>query len=439
MTGIAPSLSLAHDGDALRDAVDSPKVIPPPICFRGVAHAATKRFWEGTQRVRSPEETLTAIRPYFRQIGLTRLANITGLDRIGIPTVLSVRPNSPNLSVDAGKGFTLAAAMASAAMECIERYSAENPTFTEFSATWTDVSQRHATIPFELLPIAKRALLRPDWPLKWTLGWDLVAQRDVAIPSLLVGMEAAGTVGDADNPFQTGSNGLSSGNNFLEALNGGLLELVERDAVACQRHAWDVLSRAIPRVRLETITHPAVRDLLARFQRADVSAVLFDCTTDTQVPVYMAYLFDERTRHIGIYRGYGAHLDPGIAMVRALTEAVQARLIFIAGSRDDFYRHHYLRLKQSDHEGALARFAEIPSTVDASERQSLATPTFEGDIGVLLARLQRAGIRQIIAVDLTPPGMDVSAIRVMAPGLEGYMFDYYAPGARARAFLREVQ
>jgi ribosomal protein S12 methylthiotransferase accessory factor len=261
----------------------------------------------------------------------------------------------------------------------------------------------------------------------------------VAIPSLLVGMDALGPVRGTDNPFQTGSNGLSSGNNFLEALNGGLLELIERDAVACQRHAWDVLARAIPRVRLDTIVHPAVCDLLDRFRHAGVAAVLFDCTVDTGIPVYMAYLFDERTRHIGIYRGYGAHLDPGIAMVRALTEAVQARLIFIAGSRDDFFRHHYLRLKQSDHEGALERFAEIPATVDATERTSLATATFEGDVGVLMQRLHAVGIPQVIAVDLTPPGIDVSALRVMAPGLEGYMFEYYAPGARARAFLREVQ
>ncbi|MCC7054319.1 MAG: YcaO-like family protein [Gemmatimonadaceae bacterium] len=411
----------------------------PPIRFRGAVHTARKEFFEGTQRVRAPEETLAIIRPYFRRLGLTRLANITGLDRIGIPTVLSVRPNSPNLSVDAGKGFTLAAAMVSAGMECIERYGVEAPSFPEFTGSWEEVSAEQVTIPFSALPLSKRAILRPTWPLRWTHAWDVAAQRDVAVPSLLVTMDSEATSKGHDNPFKTGSNGLSAGNNFLEALNGGILELIERDAVACQRHAWDVCARAIPRVRLDTITHPAVCDLLARFRHAGVAAVLFDCTVDTDVPVYMAYLFDERTRHIGIYRGYGAHLDPGIAMVRALTEAVQARLIFIAGSRDDFYRHHYLRLRQSDHEDALARMRAIPETVDARTRASAATPTFEGDVGVLLARLAAVGITQVLAVDLTPPGMDVSALRVAAPGLEGYMFDSYAPGARAKAFLREVQ
>jgi ribosomal protein S12 methylthiotransferase accessory factor len=55
------------------------------ILFRGKSYRARKQFWHGTQRTISPQETLERIRPHFKIVGLSRLSNITGLDRIGIP------------------------------------------------------------------------------------------------------------------------------------------------------------------------------------------------------------------------------------------------------------------------------------------------------------------------------------------------------------------
>lgn len=408
--------------------------VTPPLRFRDTLHTARKEFWEGTQRVRSPAETLSVIRPYFPEIGLSRLANITGLDRIGIPIVLSIRANGPYLSVDAGKGFSLEAATASAAMECIERYSAETLELEQIQGSYDEVAARHDMIPAERLPLAKHAMFRTSWRLRWSLGWDLIGEREVAAPSLIVGMDGHTNPHEL-NPFQSGSNGLSSGNSLLEALNGGLLELIERDAVACHRYRQESRGIDIPRVRLETVRHAAVRELLDRFAAAAVSVVMFDCTVDTRIPVYMAYVYEQHSRHIGIYRGYGAHLDPAIAMIRALTEAVQGRLIFIAGSRDDFFRHHYLGLKQHDDLSTVRRLEAIPAEVDARERSSLATPTFEGDVRVILERLRAVGIDQAIVFDLTKPMFSqVSALRIIVPGLEGYMFHFYAPGRRARVF-----
>jgi YcaO-like protein with predicted kinase domain len=412
-----------------------------PFWFRGQQHSAVKRFWHGTQRVIAPAETLERVRPHFRRLGLTRLANVTGLDRIGIPTILSIRPNSSFLSVDAGKGFTVEAAMASAAMECVERYHGENAVASEFRASYEEVAETRPTIPFDLLPLARDAHFAPRQPLEWTTGWDLIAQREVAVPVPLVRLQQRHLHGRGLTPFQTGSNGLAAGNNLLEALSGALLECVERDAVACHRIASERGGGPIPRVRLDTIVDPQVRDLLRRFERAEVGVVLFDCAVDTLVPVYMAYLYDRVSRHIGIYRGYGAHLDPAIAMIRALTEAVQARVIFVAGSRDDFFRHNYLSMKQGDDVSAIRDLERIPATVDGRHCRSSATATFQGDLQILLDRLRQIGISQVIVFELTEAPFTVAAVRVIVPGLEGYMFDYYAPGSRARAFteLRKAE
>ncbi len=60
----------------------------------------------GTHRTRAPEETLAWLKPKWQDMGITRLADITGLDRIGLPVYMSVRPNAKTLSVSQGKGIT---------------------------------------------------------------------------------------------------------------------------------------------------------------------------------------------------------------------------------------------------------------------------------------------------------------------------------------------
>ena len=64
------------------------------------------------------------------------------------------------------------------------------------------------------------------------------------------------------------------------------------------------------------------------------------------------------------------------------------------------------------------------------------TPTFEGDIAVLMDRIRSIGLGQILVVDLTDPVMEIPVVRVIVPGLEGYMFPKYVPGPRARAVMR---
>lgn len=398
-------------------------------------YGAVKRFWKGTQRTIAPEETIERVRPHFGRLGLTRLANVTGLDHIGIPVVLSVRPNGPSLSADAGKGFTVAAATASAAMECVERYHGETARLPEFCASYERAAGEHAIVPFERLMRVRATHFTPRLPLHWTIGRDLMQERDVAVPAMWVRLDKKGTAGAIPPPFSSDSNGLSAGNNLLEAVAGGLFECIERDAITCWRLAWGS-GHPPPRVRLDTIEHAETCELLERCERAGVAVVLFECTVDTQVPVFMAYLYDKVIRHVGLYSGYGAHLDPGVAMVRAITEAVQGRLIYIAGSRDDFFRHADLRWKLSDDAAAVRDIEAMTPTLDARVLPSLATPTFDEDVEVLLARLRAVGIEQAVLFDLTQPGFDLAAVRVVVPSLEAPESEFCVPGERARAFVR---
>lgn len=86
-----------------------------------------KVYQQETHRTRSPEETYEIVHPLISQAGITRVADITGLDRIGIPIFSCIRPGAADgaISVYNGKGATEMAARVSAIMEGLERYSAE--------------------------------------------------------------------------------------------------------------------------------------------------------------------------------------------------------------------------------------------------------------------------------------------------------------------------
>ncbi|MGQ4649531.1 YcaO-like family protein [Lyngbya aestuarii] len=410
--------------------------------FRNQAYQATKLFWQGTQRTASPKETWEKIRPYFKSIGLTRIANITGLDRIGIPVTIAYRPNSYSIVTSSGKGTTLEAAMVSGAMESIELYCAETIVLPEINLSYAQLAQNYQVIPRENLLLRENSFFNLHRLEQWCLGWDILNQHEVAVPVQAVSMnyhkfwyKDFTSLGS----FEMGSNGLASGNHFLEALSSALLELLERDAISCQLEAclqgYGIPEGyQMPRVCLETIEYPVVQELLAKLAAAQVIPVLFDCTVDTEVPVYRAYIYDpsgvEPSSH-----GYGAHLDPEVAMVRALSEAAQTRLIVISGARDDIYHQYYtaLRLKNNSSFGGGKLESHIP-TIDARVRQSQACPTFEEDIAIILEKLKQVGLHQVIVFDLTPPGWDISIVRVIVPGLEASFHRSYQPKQRAIAF-----
>ncbi|NER31366.1 MAG: YcaO-like family protein [Symploca sp. SIO1C4] len=412
------------------------------INFRNQAYYSAKRYWHGTHRSAAVGETWERVRSYFKSIGLTRIANITGLDWIGIPVTISYRPNSCSVVTSSGKGITLETAMVSAAMESTELYCAENINLPEINLPYSQLAANYQVIARENLPLCENSLFNIYRSQQWCLGWDIVNQWEVAVPVQAVSMNYHKywlQYGANLGSFDMNSNGLASGNNFLEALNSALYEVIERDAVSCQLEAClqgQGLPQGyrLPRVCLETIEYPLVLKLLTKLESAKIVPVIFDCTVDTEIPVYRAYIYDP-SGHAPSSHGYGAHLDPEVAMVRALSEAAQTRLILISGARDDIYHHYYTALKIKGNGSYEAGNLESNQpTVDARTRKSQATPTFEEDITIVLEKLKQAGLNQVIVFDLTPPDWDISVVRVIVPGLEASFHRGYRPKQRAIAF-----
>jgi ribosomal protein S12 methylthiotransferase accessory factor len=385
----------------------------------------------------SPAETFEAIRPFFRDLGITRVGFMTGLDTVGIPVAFATRPNSYTLSVFQGKGVDADAARTSAAMEALETRVAE---VQPASLTWATVNDVAGSGMIDLHSTARCVPSEiGSHQIPWVTGLDILSGNQLMVPWWLAGMDHRG---ERPAGFEQSSDGLASGNSQAEALLHGLCELVERDA-------WTLVQLKSERELNACLVDPAtvedaVIDLMvSRLRQAGMQLLLLDMTTDLQVPAFLAVIIPDSTakrsdpRWSQICGGCGCHPDPVRAMLRAITEAAQSRLTAIAGSRDDFSPRIYQHMRADN---ALSRLVALSGQdrrrahyheIDAARHSINAT------IDHILGRLKLAGIRQVVAVPMQDAGLPVSVVRVIVPGLEVELSGRYLQlGIRAANAIR---
>ena len=291
------------------------------------AAGGAKQHVHGTHRVVHPETTLALLAAKLRQLGITRVANVTGLDYLGIPVVVSVRPTAKGLSVQQGKGLTLAAAKVSAIMELVESFCAQAP-LSNRMASLRDLDGAPHVYPENAI----RTTLPPDEAIPWIAGRDLIGETEILVPEELVKTDFSWPPPRGHGFFLASSTGLAAGNTLSEACLHGLCEVIERDAFAL----WQ-LGSAADRARraFDPRQSPdgAVGELLAAFEAARLDVSFWDMTSDLRVPAFYCEIDDRRGRppFLG-FGGLGCHPCVSIALTRALTEAAQSRLTFIVGS-----------------------------------------------------------------------------------------------------------
>ncbi|MGE5184613.1 MAG: YcaO-like family protein [Acidobacteriota bacterium] len=372
--------------------------------------AAPTRLCDGTHRAASLDETWRRFAPLQARAGITRIAELTGLDTLGIPVFAAIRPLGRSLSTQQGKGLTREAARVSALMESLETYSAEHLTLRATRSAYSALRRRGARV------VDVRALPRPrgrldlDATWRWVEGWDLVADAPVLVPEQAVTLDTTFVLPPV---FDISSNGLASGNALVEAVLHGLLEVIERDAEAAWRRAG-----GDRRIVLDSIADRACRALIERITATGARVFVWDLASDTGVcAIGCAIVEDPREvawRPLGVYQGFGAHLAPEIAIARALTEAAQTRLTYIAGARDDFFPHDYARATDPELLGELwerlAQPCDEPALYDDLPR--LAARSLGEELERVVARIAEP----VIAVDLTHPSLGVPVVKVIVPG-----------------------
>lgn len=413
-------------------------MIASPVRSAVLDDSVPKRLRDGTHRAAALDETLARMTALMPALGITRLANITGLDRIGLPVVVSVRPNSRSLSVSQGKGLSLAAAKASALMESIEGYHAERVALPLRLASYDERRAAHRVVDIAGLPRQANSVFHPDLRMLWVEGYDLLQEEPVWLPFEAVHTDFTLPPPPGHGSFAQSSNGLASGNHLLEALSHALCELIERDAVAL----WSVLTAAqqnATRVDLGSVDDPNCCRVLELCERAGVAAAVWEATSDVGLPVFACTVAEQTVdplHPIAAAAGYGCHPDRAIALLRALTEAAQSRLTTIAGSRDDMF-HDEFDLAQSPDalRGERALLEPVGSMRRFSSAPTFDRETLNEDVALELELLRGVGVHSAVLVDLTRPELGVPVVRVVVPGLEGpsAVTGGIAPGARAEA------
>lgn len=404
--------------------------------------SAHKQITVGTHRGIPLSTTLSKIQPLLDPCEITRVANITGLDDIGIPTVVVVRPNARSLSTTQGKGLTLEAAKVSGIMESLEQYHAERIASPVALGSYRERCAVGRVIEVVRLPRYTRSW-NPEARCVWISARTWPSGEPCEVPFELVHLDMRRPLPEGSGLFPLGSNGLASGNSLPEAVAHGAWELIERDSVALfyQRSLED---QARCRVRLDTVDNGDCRDLLTRYEAARVGVAVWDITSDVGIAAYFCSIVEKELdpfRLIGLARGYGCHPDRAVALCRALTEAAQSRLTRITGSRDDIQSEDFdlIRTPSAILQHQLHLAAEALASRAFQDTPSRQFATFEEDLEWTADRLREANLGSILYVRLSPDEYPVSVARVIVEGLEGAPdVPGYVPGQRATAVREET-
>jgi ribosomal protein S12 methylthiotransferase accessory factor len=377
----------------------------------------------------APEETIKWVTDKLRAAGVTRVTEITHLDRIGIPVFSAIRPTAEEgaVSIYAGKGATNDQAKASAMMEAFERYSAEVKGHEKDSHMCCSFKETEEFID-------PKSLILPPLPfdpqkkeLNWVKAIKINDDSECLVPADAVYHPY--NITNGLNLFKSNTNGLASGNKIEEAVFHGMTEVIERDAWSL----FEIKRRNAPEIDPETIKNPLINEILDKFNEAGVQVKIVNLTSDVEATTIAAVSDDTILRDPALLTlGVGTHLDPEIAVMRALTEVAQSRATQIHGTREDTTRAVFMRKAGYERMKRINRhwFGESEVVMNLNEIKNYAGKSFKEDIETTLKLLKEAGFEDVLFVDLTKTEIEIPVVRVIIPGMEVYSVDPERVGKR---------
>lgn len=386
------------------------------------------------------EQTLALVPELRRRYGITRVAETTHLDIVGIPTVAAMVPSSPDfIGVYNGKGITREAAIASAVMEAVERQIGAAVRLPVFRESLEVVGKR-----IDLEACGMRDDIG-DEMVDCVAGTELLSGDVVPVPLAMVQCPYFG----AKLFDVTTTNGLASGNNLAEAIYHALCELVERHAWAIYHARCSIAPRyylgerardvsLAPRIALPA-GDATVDALVSAIDRAGLIVRAFLLEEPPLPYTAIATIAEPNSSPPMAHLGLGCALSPAHALTRALTEAVQCRLTDIQGAREDILRPYEPVGITGSHGRRITSlptdqwyYSESQKSVDLSRIPDRSSDDIARDVRATLESLRAYGVSSVIVVDLSPADLPLSVVRAVVPELETFMFTGHV-GARMRA------
>lgn len=366
-------------------------------------------------RARSLADILAAATPAAKTAGVSRVAELTGLDGLGFPIFQALRPWSRSLATAMGRGVTRRAAVVSALLEAIETDLAERltPAGSAYPlraggaaalATWHGARRDALAIHLD-----------PDVDRFWVDGFDLASGAATAVPFDLVSQDLTRP---AMPDTLMATIGLATGGNRTEALGSAIAELLEHDLDADWRRGTPSDRRACE-LDPATVTDAAVASAMARVAAAGCIMRLWSIGHGHGIAAFLCFIADgpssaSRLPPVG---GSGCHPDRAVAVLRAITEAAQGRAAMIAGARDDLAPHYYANAEMKGVELALASLCFGPGPLAWQAIPDAPGLAPEAALELLYRVARARSPLPLFVVPLSPPGLGLDVIKVVAPGL----------------------
>jgi thioglycine synthase len=431
----------------------------------------SRKKWtsKGTSRIQPVEATLEKVNPMINEIGISRIANITDMDRLKIPNYSSVLPGTEDyIWVYGGKGPTKNHAKASAIMESIERFSAlqRNYSFKVIQGTYEELSKSYNILKYDEVVEPLSFSLDNKMIMDYCIGYDLLNEKEILVPAPLVIFKYMPKPPSV-NPYAFyHTNGLASGNVIEEAICHALCEVIERDSTsisefvssAFQYHILRTIENSFiqngikiktieskkfiddngiyPDVDLNKIDSEHIKYLLKRFKNCQITINIKNITSDLDIPTFIASSVEWINHDYGyLVEGHGSHPDSRIALIRAITEVSQSRAANIQGSRDDLRKMKY-DLEDSDDKRSW-QFIKSTKNIKFSEIKSFYNEDILDDIKLILAKFKKKGLNKSIIINLTNPKLNIPVVRALVPGLETFKVNKSIVGNRAKESFKK--
>lgn len=385
------------------------------------------------------------------KVGIIRSLSkiVTGAEEPSPPVIYQAtlshfdyRKGELGMRMNAGKGVTDNDAVRGAIGEAIEHYCASqvNPQ-ANFIAPWSAVESA-AVSPPELVLYSETQYARRNFPyhrwnpqeeVMWTPMRELPGEREVAAPSTLVYLSSPSP--RAEDFFTlSNSNGLAAGPNLEFAILHGLYEVVERDGFLLN---W--MNRLPAPEVLFSEASELAHAIRRHYARYGTEIRVFNISTDLPIYAMMGLALDKTGTGPAVVTGLGCHLNPAVALTKAVLEVCQVH----PGEVQRYHRDPpAMRLKSyedvhtlEDHSAFLSipeRLGEFSFLLDNGRRQSLSElpdnsqGSVRADLDFVVDQLRGVGCRVLYADLTTPDVVDygISVVRTFATGLQPMHFGY---------------
>jgi ribosomal protein S12 methylthiotransferase accessory factor len=368
-----------------------------------------KSYTYDQEKANSPRETIARVRARLKEIDLDILKETVRIDtgRLGIPIYIS-RCGSDAVQVigtqkQMGKGGTPEQSEASALMELVERFS-----FFSFIKARDFITETYQNIKSQAISFESLARcfydqspdleqIRSLWetiPLAWVWAHNLTTKKDVLVP-----IDWFYLIHEYNGP--------SAGNTQEEAVLQGLCEVLERHVSSVISHDFLLT----PSIDPGSVTDPAARELIEKFDRLGVKLFLKDFSLDTGIPTVGSLAYDPTTfpEKSEIVFTAGTTPNPEKSLIRAITEIAQLAGDFVNRTQYRPTLPKYQRLEEAQY------VMTNPGTVSIQDLPNLSQDNLRLEIEACVQALGRVGL-EVFMVNATHPRLGIPAVYTIIPG-----------------------